>query len=605
MKAFFGKIWAWVLAHKVLAAIIAGATVVVLTVAIVVPVSVSASRKKKAAQEQQSQQQQPAGDQGGGQQGGSGQQGGEQGGEQGGGDTTHTHNWSVVWSQDATNHWHACDGCDEKNEEAAHTANGYGFCTVCNRYLGETCASQFESNQMYGLDNYYSYFQHGQFNMTAGQDFFCRISGAESGHIFELEDGDPWDTIGDAISAYYLYNGAFSAVFLDYAIPSPTTGDGYLYIKIEASKLSNLNDVWFAIDQYHNFDNAGFCQTAACNHYCGCVELTSDVSSGNLSFHQDVTRYFRVKASANHDYYFSYTAIKASEVTAYTISSTDDSYVLFNKGGATFPNDAADEYIYIRVIPTAQYSGQMTINCTAHDINEYGWCSVVAHNHYIGNELTVDGIELDIYIDQGQKEYYKFAIRTGHAYDVTDENDEIPDGWMKAYTRNATTGAMTEIDVTSGTSVLDDVGDGFCYLVVSAFGGDVNGAALYVEELHQHNEHGRCMDCGDALGSELDLNIQSGPYYLEAGETTYFYVTAGMDNPMITVQYSSNFNNTPVTGWVYKNNQWTEIVYLEGNIDYTDLYTNNVIATGDRVYLEFTNNSGSLIPNLKFTVSES
>ena len=74
MKAFFAKIWAWVLANKVLAAIIAGATVVVLTVAIVVPVSVSSAKKKKAAQEQQSQQQQPAGDQGGG-----GQQGGGEG----------------------------------------------------------------------------------------------------------------------------------------------------------------------------------------------------------------------------------------------------------------------------------------------------------------------------------------------------------------------------------------------------------------------------------------------------------------------------------------------------------------------------------------------
>ena len=37
MKAFFGKIWAWVLANKVLAAIIAGGTAVVLAVAIAVP----------------------------------------------------------------------------------------------------------------------------------------------------------------------------------------------------------------------------------------------------------------------------------------------------------------------------------------------------------------------------------------------------------------------------------------------------------------------------------------------------------------------------------------------------------------------------------------
>ena len=99
IKAFFGKIWAWVLAHKLIAGIIAGAFVVALTVAIVVPVSVSASRKKKAAQEQQSQQQQPAGDQGGGQQGGGEQGGGEQGG---GGQQGHTHSYvfdQFIWKE--------------------------------------------------------------------------------------------------------------------------------------------------------------------------------------------------------------------------------------------------------------------------------------------------------------------------------------------------------------------------------------------------------------------------------------------------------------------------------------------------------------------------
>lgn len=76
MKAFFKKVWAWVLAHKLIAGIIAGAFVVALTVAIVVPVSVSASRKKKAAQESQQQQQPSGGGEGGGQQGGEGGEGG-------------------------------------------------------------------------------------------------------------------------------------------------------------------------------------------------------------------------------------------------------------------------------------------------------------------------------------------------------------------------------------------------------------------------------------------------------------------------------------------------------------------------------------------------
>ena len=87
MKAFFGKIWAWVLAHKLIAGIIAGAAALVITTAVVVPVSVSAAKKRKA-QEQE---------------------------------TQHTHSWSNAWSSDATNHWHKCSGCDEIKDKAAHT----------------------------------------------------------------------------------------------------------------------------------------------------------------------------------------------------------------------------------------------------------------------------------------------------------------------------------------------------------------------------------------------------------------------------------------------------------------------------------------------------
>ena len=33
----------------------------------------------------------------------------------------HTHNWSNEWTNDDTQHWHACDGCNEKNAVANHT----------------------------------------------------------------------------------------------------------------------------------------------------------------------------------------------------------------------------------------------------------------------------------------------------------------------------------------------------------------------------------------------------------------------------------------------------------------------------------------------------
>jgi len=47
IKAFFSKVWAWVLAHKVIACIIAGVVVAGIVVAIVVPISVSNAKKNQ------------------------------------------------------------------------------------------------------------------------------------------------------------------------------------------------------------------------------------------------------------------------------------------------------------------------------------------------------------------------------------------------------------------------------------------------------------------------------------------------------------------------------------------------------------------------------
>lgn len=42
----------------------------------------------------------------------------------------HTHTPATEWSKDGTNHWHACTGCDEKLDLAAHTYVN-GICSVC------------------------------------------------------------------------------------------------------------------------------------------------------------------------------------------------------------------------------------------------------------------------------------------------------------------------------------------------------------------------------------------------------------------------------------------------------------------------------------------
>ena len=47
------------------------------------------------------------------------------------------HKWSTEWSKDETHHWHACSGCDEKNDVKPHTPgsaateNDPQTCTVC------------------------------------------------------------------------------------------------------------------------------------------------------------------------------------------------------------------------------------------------------------------------------------------------------------------------------------------------------------------------------------------------------------------------------------------------------------------------------------------
>ena len=51
--------------------------------------------------------------------------------------SSHEHSWSNEWSKDETHHWHACSGCDEKNDVEPHTPgsaateNDPQTCTVC------------------------------------------------------------------------------------------------------------------------------------------------------------------------------------------------------------------------------------------------------------------------------------------------------------------------------------------------------------------------------------------------------------------------------------------------------------------------------------------
>ncbi len=55
-------------------------------------------------------------------------------------DDSHSHNYSSMWSTDATNHWHACLGCDEIKDKAEHGSEStwtkdatyhWHICSVC------------------------------------------------------------------------------------------------------------------------------------------------------------------------------------------------------------------------------------------------------------------------------------------------------------------------------------------------------------------------------------------------------------------------------------------------------------------------------------------
>ena len=69
MKAFFAKIWAWVLANKVLAGVIGAAAALTVAAAVAVPLSVNAAKNKKAQEETHQNEPSQSGDEG---------QGGEQ-----------------------------------------------------------------------------------------------------------------------------------------------------------------------------------------------------------------------------------------------------------------------------------------------------------------------------------------------------------------------------------------------------------------------------------------------------------------------------------------------------------------------------------------------
>lgn len=71
--------------------------------------------------------------------------------------SSHEHSWSNEWSKNETHHWHACSGCDEKNDVAPHTPGAAAteidpqICTVCGYSRNpHGCSDHLSENSRFG-----------------------------------------------------------------------------------------------------------------------------------------------------------------------------------------------------------------------------------------------------------------------------------------------------------------------------------------------------------------------------------------------------------------------------------------------------------------------
>ena len=457
MKAFFAKIWAWVLANKVLAAIIAGGTAVVLAVAIAVPCGVSASKKRKAAQEQETQQSQPSS----------------------GGQAAHEHQWSVAWSNNATTHWHACEGCTDKKDEAAHTMNANGFCSVCGRYLGDEFAFE---DQIGG----YLDFVHDQMDMAADQVYFCRISGAISGHMYELEDGDPWGgapgtNIDSAVSAYTMIDGQPHAVDLSGKVPSEIGSDGYLYIKLDASNLCNRDDVWFRICQLHAANDYGFCVVSAAHEYYGGYELTLGVNRfmGNKSqntkvyarfpFEEDKAYSYKVSCGGGNDWVFkAYRRTGVATAAEVNLNGADELEAAFGQ-----------QFIYI-VIDIHTAVTQLFLEVWEGPSAPASWQNIgfKVDRTYTGQQRNLDTAFAEDLFAGGSAVYDRVPITSGHMYTAYAQANLKPGEEITIKCYAIFNNAAQLLDTYTGTGsnyrFLGEVlsQDGYLYFVAEADNGD-------------------------------------------------------------------------------------------------------------------------------------
>ena len=431
MKAFFGKIWAWVLANKVLSAIIAGATVVVLTVAIVVPVSVSASKKKKAAQEQETQQSQPAGDQGG-QQGG-GQQGG---GGEGGGNQGHTHNYvfkQFAWKE--TPNAFTADAvyeCADDHEETTYAAT----VTKLPSSVAATCENA-------GVNKWHAEYDGHEDNkdenvLALGHDwdapewmwtglhtsatatFTCKRNNAHT-HVETATFSEGGITLQSHSDATCLVNGHD-------IYRASVTFEGQTYT-------DDKDEVDYAIGHVPDEDNYGFCEN--CDEYAGTELNDTDVDydfnnmfAGTYFYRFLIDEHYQYKRSFSGD-------VQESWFSFY--AKYDSIWTPVDINGATYEkvNQPDDDYVYMVLNTTAHSSvGSFRIDCEcAHNtaladvsIDNHSLCSYCGE--FIG--LTIDEVDFESAFDVPDLDYdetYFVRAKVSKDYHISlGSNDQWPQG---------------------------------------------------------------------------------------------------------------------------------------------------------------------------------
>ena len=436
MKAFFGKIWAWIVAHKLIAGIIAGVTVVVLTVAIVVPVSVSVSKKKKAAEEetQETTPQDKEEDKGG----------------------EHVHQWGApkfTWNDDNTasaefvctldpTHVHVenavitsevtnatCTNAGATNYTATvnfggqehksykevpidptgvHVINDYGFCSECGVYQGvdDLLDTPISTGELVNGTTIYKRFEVVQL------------------HTYQLTFTG-WQ--GSELSTFYRNSTDNEFVELDreggkFTMPDENSFDGYLYLVGEATGSAPTSSITVSLFAHNNlFPATGYCKD---DGLYGGFTVGIGQSATAISIYAGQNGFIRFPIQGNHSYKFQdktgdiwyqqFTQVFTRDPLTKELThiDTDKSEQYWVKTRQIETNEIGDGYLYLVV--QASGADRLGVKMNVIEIHHYNYMGLCACMDYDGVNL----LEFDVYdvaeFNGGTSIHVRYVVTTDY-----------------------------------------------------------------------------------------------------------------------------------------------------------------------------------------------